>query len=132
MIRNTEDRDTPRIEEIYAASGLPANCMPHLDSPLFIVKKVIEKDGEVTMLGAVRITCEAYLLVDHTKGTPEERLENLKELAREIEMESFLKGLDDCSVFVAPEVATSFGKRLEQLGFVRTNWPVFSKELKCE
>ena len=132
MIRDTKEADSEKIQEIYAASGLPENCLPHLESPLFIVKKVVDKDGEVTMLGAVRITCEAYLLVNHTKGTPEERLEDLKELAREIEMESFLKGLDDCSVFVAPEVATSFGKRLEQLGFVRTNWPVFSKELRCE
>lgn len=129
MIRDAKESDRQAIEEMFLTSHLPENCRPDLASPLFIIKKVVDENGKAVQVGAVRITAEVFLLVDHDSGTPEKRMSNLKELSEEMAREAWQKGLDDVTAWIPPEIEKSFGKRLKEIGFQRSPWPSYSRIL---
>jgi hypothetical protein len=130
-IRPFEDKDQAAIEEIHANSDLPGACMPDTSNPLFIIKQVVELQNQVALAAFVKIVSEAFLLVDHSVGTPAERWHALKCLAETMEVSAKLKGLEECTVWVPKELAeSSFGSRLEDLGFIATDFKSYTKVIK--
>lgn len=140
MIRNFEQEDIPRAREIHADNKLPENCFPNLtittptgkEEPnrLFIVNRVFEHEGRPAMMSFLKITSELYLILDHTVGTPEERLEWLKELKEDMKHEAWKHGLEQMTAFVPLDIEESFAKRLEELGFVKSAYSPWTLNLE--
>jgi hypothetical protein len=124
------ERDAGTIKRIHAASGLPENCMPATANPLFLVKAVVEYGGHVVMASFLKGTSEVYLLVDHDQGTPEQRWEWLKELKVYMERRAWELGLDEMTCWIPPEMEKTFGKRLEELSFVKSPWSSYTLPLR--
>ena len=84
------------------------------------------------ILGAalLRLTAEAYLLLDPRAGTPRERWQWLLALHAAAERDAWQRGLEDVHAWLPPPIAGKFGKRLERLGWVRdAAWTPFCKKL---
>lgn len=110
---------------IHEESGLPEACIPDIfvgkdPNKLFIEKTVLEIDGKITMMSFLKVTSEVFVLVDHKQGTPEERWEWMKELKLYMQQQAWKHGLDQMTAFIPPEVEESFGKRLLELGFLKS------------
>lgn len=129
-IRPYSERDSDAFAKIHKANGLPSVCLPDFDDPLFVIRHVAEIDGEIAMGGFIRLIGEAYLLLDHTVGTPEQRWQTLQALTDCVEASARIKGLSDYSCWIPNELAKSFGPRLEELGLIKSPWTCFSKVLR--
>jgi hypothetical protein len=135
-IRPYTSTDLPQLQTIHAAQSF-AYPFPDLDNPLFLTKLVLTDSGRELahpkILGAalLRLTAEAYLLLDPHSGTPRERWDSLLHLHAAAECEATARGLDDVHAWLPPPIATKFGKRLTQLGWLRDDtWTPFCKRLR--
>lgn len=78
----------------------------------------------------LRLTAEAYLLLDPKAGTPRERWQWLLALHAAAERDAWHRGLEDVHAWLPPPIAKKFGKRLERLGWVRDDvWTPYCKKL---
>jgi len=99
--------------------------------------KRTSRDAEVTappgkIIGAalLRLTAEAYLLLDPRAGTPRERWQWLLALHAAAEREAWQRGLEDVHAWLPPPIAGKFGKRLARLGWLRDDaWTPYCKKL---
>ena len=141
MIRTFDEiTDTPVLEQIHAANGLEDACMPDLfikdgkgatvPNPLYIIKSTLESDGQIAMMCFVKVRSELYFFVNHEVGTPEDRWEWLQVFKSHIVREAYLHGLDQITAFVPPEIEKSFGKRLEDLGFRKSDYVPYSLNIE--
>lgn len=128
-IRVFEPHDKEAIGRIHANSNLPAVCLFDCDNPLHLLTQVVELHGQTALVGSVKLTGEAFLLVDHSIGTSEERWQALKALSATIEVSAMLRGLDCITAWIPPDIAKSFGPRLEELGYIKSPWVSYSKLL---
>ena len=128
-IRDFIPEDLGRLRFAHKSNGLPDNCFPDTTDPLFIVKQVVDHDGQPVMGGFISLTAEAYLIVDHTAGTPDERWQWLQQLTKVVSDKAYLRGLNALTVWIPPELLDSFEKRLLNLGFRRSPWQSFTLPL---
>jgi hypothetical protein len=128
-IRDIEATDNETIVGLYARTGLPENCRPDITDPLFIIKKMVAKDGETFEAGFLKITGELYLLIDHQLSTPEDRWEALQRLCAEGLAQAARMGLAQVSCWIPPQIEQSFAKRLESLGFEKSKWTCYTANL---
>jgi hypothetical protein len=140
LIRNFEDQDEVTVIELMTANKLPIECLPDLrtrnvegkvvNNPLFVVKRVYEHQGQTAMLCFLKIRSELYLFVDHAAGTPEERWQLLQEVTNDMKVEAAKLGLDQMTAFVPPEIEESFGKRLVEMGFIKSAYVPYSLNIE--
>jgi hypothetical protein len=129
MIREMVEDDVAALKAIHAKSGFDY-VFPDLCDPLFLVSKVVENEGCVVQGIAAKIELTVCLWVDHSKGTPEQRWQWLRELIEETKQAAWLRGVDTITCVVPPEIADSFEKRLKAVGMSRDRpWPKFSFNL---
>jgi hypothetical protein len=127
VIRDFQPDDAPALQEIHGAQGFDYQ-FPDLSDPLFLVKKVREEDGRVKGLLCLRITAEAFLIVD---GSDFEKARAIEELQPEVDHAAFKKGLSDYVAVVPPEIAEAFGPVMERMGWERDRqWPKFYRSVK--
>ena len=121
MIRafNLESQtDLALVRSIHAANELPENCLPQLKfengekNPVFLINGVYEHEGIPALMVFLKVTNELFLLIDHTVGTPDERWAWLCEMTEWMKREAYLKGFDQLSAFLPPEIEEFFGKRM--------------------
>jgi hypothetical protein len=131
IVRDYQPSDFERVREIHEAKQIDYK-FPDLNSPLFLVTKVLEVDGIVRQCGGLYLQVEAYLWSDDSEwGTPQEKLEGIQALDREAMHEAWFRGIDCCVLWLPPGMAR-FGDRLvEDLGFNRdrSDWISYSKTL---
>jgi hypothetical protein len=132
VVRDFAPADLPRIKEIHGQTSIDYK-FPDLASPLFIITKVVELDGQIVAASGVRIEAELYLFVDHEVGTPEQRWDAVQQMNGVVMEEAWMKGLDNCVCWVPEDIEKSFGKRLIQLGFSRDRdgWHSWSRQTKA-
>jgi hypothetical protein len=85
------------------------------------------------ILGAafLRLTAEAYLLLDPRAGTPRERWQWLLALHAAAERDAWQRGLEDVHAWLSPPIAKKFGKRIARLGWLRDDaWTHYCKRLQ--
>jgi hypothetical protein len=90
-------------------------------------------EGKCEVVGAalLRLSAEAYLLLDPRAGTPRERWSWLLALHAAAERDAWQRGLEDVHAWLPPPIATKFGKRIERLGWVRDDaWTPYCKKLE--
>lgn len=130
MIRTYKPSDLDAIRRMHAESNLPNVCFPDLESKLCIVKIVTEEKGKVVQFGAIRLTGEAFTLVDHGYATPEKRHDLMQQLVAHGLKGAADYGLDEVSAWLPPNIEKSFGPRLEAMGWIRSPWPNYTALLK--
>jgi len=119
QVREYKDSDVAQLKAIHARQGFDY-AFPDLANPLFITKLVVE-DTDETILGAalLRLTAEAYLLLDPKAGAPRERWQSLLALHAATHRDAWQRGLEDVHAWLPPSIATKFGRRLQRLGWLR-------------
>lgn len=130
MIRNLRQEDVVCIRGLWESAALPANCLPDTEDPIFIIKKCVEEpSGKVAMAACIKLTSEAYLLVDHECGDAPWRWETLRELTEAVIQEAKEVGIQDLTCWIPPHLEKRFGRRLTELGFVKSPWQSYSRLL---
>jgi hypothetical protein len=119
MIRAMEARDHQRVLELHALMG--ADYALDLARPDLIVKNVVVEDDRPVMAVLGRLTTEAYLILDHAWGTPQDRMDELRRIIYVSAAEAKLYGIQDVHVWVPPR-KRCFSRRLRRMGFVDANW----------
>ena len=155
LIREYTEGDLDALRAIHAAQGFDYR-LPDLINPLFVTKLVLEgepvahggslasflsastnspspRKGNSRILGAafLRLTAEAYLLLDPHVGTPRQRWQWLLALHEAARRDAWLRGLEDVHAWLPPSIAQKFGRRLERLGWRRDDaWTPYCKRLE--
>jgi hypothetical protein len=128
MIRDLEDKDMQEIFSIHNEQGFEY-ALPEFSSPLVLVKKVRVENGRVVGAMFLRLTAEAFLLVE---GSPIQKARSIEELQPEVDREAFVKGLDEYVCVVPPEIAETFAPVLEKRGFEKLReWPLWQRSLNA-
>jgi hypothetical protein len=139
MIREYNKLDERTLRDIHLRSGLPPNCWPNLDNPLYIVRLVDVEGNRVVQGGFIKLTGEAYILLDHDYDTPERRWQILQSLTVKSLFEAgqpkfgslaLSNGLEDVSAWLPPSLVKSFWPRLKTLGFEPSPWQSYTAALK--
>jgi hypothetical protein len=143
-IREYQESDLAALRAIHAAQGFDY-ALPDLRNPLFVTKLVLtdadpaqQKEnrrleaGTAKIFGAalLRLTAEAYLLLDPRAGTPRERWQWLLALHAAAERDAWQRGLEDVHAWLPPPIAGKFGKHITRLGWLRDDaWTPYCKRL---
>lgn len=147
FVREYREKDLDALRRIHAAQSFDY-ALPDLSNPLFVTKLVLARDSESAtndaglassgpqeqILGSVllRLTAEAYLLLDPKTGAPRDRWHWLLALQAAAERDAWRRGLEDVHAWVPPPIAKKFGKRLERLGWLRDDaWTPYCKKLNA-
>jgi hypothetical protein len=141
LVREYRESDLAQLRAIHAAQGFDY-ALPDLNNPLFVTKLMLthgehasaqsNATRDETIVGAalLRLTAEAYLLLDPRAGTPRERWQWLLALHAATEQDAWKRGLDDVHAWLPPPIAQKFGKRLARLGWLRDDaWTPYCRKL---
>src|SRR5439155_20185480 len=152
QIREYHESDLAALHAIHVARGFDY-AFPDLSNPLFLTKLVLTDGADVAgnsaaltndaspqcrnttpyankILGAafLRLTAEAYLLLDPTSGSPRERMQRLLTLHAAAERDAWQRGLEDVHAWLPPPIAAKFGKRITKLGWIQDKtWTPYCK-----
>ncbi len=153
-IREYTPADLAALRALHAAQNFDY-AFPDLADPLFVSKLVLEEDrspsstssnatpiaaadaaassaahAHITAAFLLRLTCEAYLLLDPHCGTPRQRWQRIVALQVAATRDAYAKGLADAHCWLPPRIARTFGRRLAALGWHRDDtWTPFCKKL---
>ena len=112
----TRNPITPMSDQDYG--GREGNCLP------------ADRHGGILGAALLRLTAEAYHLLDPKAGTPRERWQWLLALHAAAERDAWQRGLEDVHAWLPPPIAKKFGKRIERLGWRRDDtWTPYCKRL---
>jgi hypothetical protein len=125
-IRNYVEEDEEELRRIHTAQQMPYE-FPELSNPLFLTKVVAERHGKIAAASFLRLTAEAYLLVDCELGAPIDRWRNVNLLHEVMRGEAVRRGLDDVHCWLPPQVADAFGRRLGFLGWKKELWDCYAR-----
>ncbi len=128
-LRAYEDGDLETLRKIHASQGF-GYPFPDLSDPIFLSKMVLADEKGIGAAAMLRLTAEAYLLIDPAVGSPRGRWENILELHEGMEREAWGRGLQDVHAWLPPEIAMKFGRRLKGLGWVRDDaWTPYCRRI---
>jgi hypothetical protein len=147
-VREYTEHDLAALQAIHSAQGFEYT-LPDLSNPLFVTKLVLAEDapangnqageecsvsksqsGKIIGAALLRLTAEAYLLLDPNVGTPRQRWQWLLALHAAAERDAWQRGLEDVHAWLPPPIAKKFGKRIERLGWLRDDtWTPYCKRL---
>jgi hypothetical protein len=130
LIRPYRSDDLKALERIHENNELPTVCLPDPTNPLFFVGQVVEHEGKTALAAFLKLTAEPYLLVDKTVETPEWRWDALRALNETISTAAWLRGLEQLSAWIPPEIEPSFKKRLQQMGYKKSPWSCYTNNLE--
>ena len=143
QIREYKESDLAQLKAIHASQGFDY-AFPDLSNPLFVTKLVLTDsdenrpqdagvtEGNEKILGAalLRLTAEAYLLLDPGTGTPRDRWQSLLSLHAATHRDAWQRGLEDVHAWLPPPIATKFGRRLQRLGWICDDkWTPYCRKL---
>jgi hypothetical protein len=151
LVREYSGNDLAALRAIHAAQGFDY-ALPDLSNPLFVTKLVLaegsdargnetgeergapnSQSGKILGAALLRLTAEAYLLLDPKAGTPRERWQWLLALHAAAERDAWHRGLEDVHAWLPPPIARKFGKRIERLGWRRDDtWTPYCHRLVAQ
>ena len=118
-IREFTDNDLEALKRMHSRQGFEY-AFPDISDPIFVSKLVLEdEDSRIAMASLARLTCEIYLLLDPSLGTPRDRFSRMVTLHQAGKRDLISRGLDDAHAWLPPQISRRFGRRLEALGWVR-------------
>jgi hypothetical protein len=128
VVRDAMPEDIEQIRAIHEAMGLDYR-MPNLESPLFLIQKVVETDGKIIAASALKVEAETYLWVA-PELSAREKVDAMYEMQPRLVAEAWEKGIDQIVCWVPETVEKKFAKRLRAMGFSRDRdgWHSWSRE----
>ena len=130
LVREYQESDLAHLRAIHAKQGFDY-ALPDLSNPLFVTRKVLASDGAIVGAAFLRLTAEAYLLLDPSAGAPRERWQWLLALHAAAERDAWQRGLEDVHAWLPSPIAKNFGKRIARLGWIRDDtWTPYCKKLR--
>jgi hypothetical protein len=130
LVREYQESDLPQLQAIHATQGFDYK-LPDLSNPLFVTKLVLAKEGAIVGAALLRLTAEAYLLLDPRAGSPRQRWQWLLALHAAAERDAWQRGLEDVHAWLPPPIAKKFGERLAHLEWIRDDtWMPYCKKLE--
>ncbi len=94
------------------------------------VGKVVADAGDRVVMAALAVPIvECYLFLDPSEGTPGERHRNLLGLHQAMRLELKDRGYQWGAAAIPPEVERSFGKRLNRMGWIKSEWATYAAEI---
>ena len=131
IIRDYKPSDLEAVKRIHERTGIDYT-FPDINSPLFLVTKVIEDDsGVIRACGGAYIQVELYLWLDPSDwADAADKLAVIHALDGSVLHDCYLRGID-CAVLWLPPGMERFGERLTDMGFTkdRAGWCSYSKRL---
>jgi len=133
LVREYKPEDLDQLKGIHAVQNFPY-AFPDLQNPLFLTKIVLTdgegSDEKIRGAAFLRLTAEAYLLLDPQSGTPQQRWQSLLTLHEAARRNAWQRGLEDVHAWLPPAIAKKFGRRIEQLGWQRDDaWTPYCRRL---
>jgi hypothetical protein len=129
VIREYHPRDLARIAELHELCGFDYK-LPDLEKKSFAVKRVFADQEGIHVAAFLRMTSEAYLLMDPNWRTPAFRWEALKEVHEDVRRVARDRGIEDVHCWLPPELEKRFAGRLKSLGWDRErDWPTYSRRV---
>jgi hypothetical protein len=140
QIREYQESDLAALRAIHGTQGF-GYAFPDLSNPLFVTKLILSTENDdknnndspqekIAGAALLRLTAEAYLLLDPKAGKPRERWQWLLALHEAARRDAWQRGLEDVHAWLPPAVAAQFGRRLERLGWRRDDaWTPYCKRL---
>jgi N-acetylglutamate synthase-like GNAT family acetyltransferase len=128
LVRDARVEDIASIAAIHEAMGLDYR-MPNLESPLFLIQKVVETDGKIIAASALKVEAETYLWVA-PELSAREKVDAMYQMQPQMVAEAWEKGIDQIVCWVPETVEKKFAKRLRAMGFSRDRdgWHSWSRE----
>jgi hypothetical protein len=144
QVREYRESDLAALRAIHASQGFQYP-LPDLSNPLFVTKLILSEPNKenaisniespqekITGATLLRLTAEAYLLLDPNAGSPRQRWQWLLQLHAATERDAWQRGLEDVHAWLPPPIASKFGKRITRLGWNRDDaWTPYCKRLAC-
>lgn len=128
IVREMELRDLATLRRIHEQQGFGYELPNLKDDARILSKLVVEgEEGKVIMASLLRLTAEAYLLVDGQADNPAGRWCALQSLHEATRQDAYRKGIIDVQAFIPPEVARRFSKRLSKMGWTRSGYEPWTR-----
>lgn len=119
IIRPLRASDIPILQDLAARSGFP---YPELNHPHIEAVLVVVDSGDKPIIAcAAKRLIELYLYVDGDRSAPV-KLAALNLMHRSMAQTLRDKLYSSCDVFIPPQIAEKFGKRLERTWRWAKNW----------
>lgn len=121
-VRHLELSDIPILRAHAEASGFPYPDIEGDDLLIEAVHVVVDSYGNPIMAVAAKRLVEVYMYVDPTRS-PLVKMDAMK-LAHQSMSETLrAKGYHSCEIFLPPQIAGKFGRRLERtFGWCKNRW----------
>src|SRR5262249_1668339 len=127
-----EETDLASLRAIHQKQGF-GYAFPDLTNPLFLTKLILRREEAgkgIAGAALLRLTAEAYLLLDPEAGSPRQRWQWLLALHEAQHHDALARGLEDVHAWLPPEIAGKFGKHLTKLGWLRDDtWTPYCRRL---
>jgi hypothetical protein len=127
-IRDYTPNDFEAVKAIHESTQIDYK-FPDINSPLFLVKRVVEKDGVVVAAGGLMIQVETYLWASPEPwADPQTKMNAIEAMTESGMHEAWTRGID-CACMWLPPGMESFGRHLKVLGFIpdRDGWQSYSR-----
>lgn len=123
LVRQYTEADFAQIKELHSASGFDY-VLPTFSSKEFFSRRVAGDGQTVGMAAFLKLTAEAYLICNPRWRNPAWRLEALRQLSYESNADARSAGVHEVNAFLPPKVVSTFGRRLDKLGWekIRNDW----------
>jgi len=127
------------VTKLVMTSGAPASVvlaqhaapLQRDDTQSASASAAAVEDGAIVGAAFLRLTAEAYLLLNPRAGNPRQRWQWLLALHAAAERDAWQRGLEDVHAWLPPPIAAKFGKRLARLGWLRDDtWTPYCRKLK--
>lgn len=129
IIREFEQRDFARLKKLHDECGFDYE-LPDLGGPLIVVKRAVEDEGEIQAAGFLRLTTEAFLLMNAKWRTPGWRWMALNALHEAAKTAARAMGIEDANVWLPPEIERPFGRRLMAMGWSKDKpWATYTAQI---
>ncbi len=126
-----DDAQDSRHPEAVRSRGISQRevCAGGLDINGELCSARARRDSAIIAAVFLRLTAEAYFLLDPGAGSPRDRWRALLLLHEAARGDANRRGLDDAHAWLPPQVARAFGRRIERLGWTREPWPCYSRTI---
>jgi len=127
MIRGIRPEDLAALKTLHKRMGFG---YPFPDLKIQDVGLVATNWHDKPMMAALAVPIvDCYLLIDPEATTPGARWETFKQLHQAMREELQKRGYRWAQADIPPQIDRSFGKRLNRLGWIKSEWPCWAAEI---